>query len=97
MSFGTRFAGRQVRLRFRVGTDAAVGDEGWEIDDIEVVGITNLPFGSIIDDSQLCDDAEGDLGPEQPTAGCSSSRGPVGGSWLAVIAVLLALARRRGR
>ena len=30
------FAGETVQFRFRLGTDAAAGDEGWYIDDVEV-------------------------------------------------------------
>ncbi len=32
------YAGETVQFRFRLGTDAAAGDEGWYIDDVEVKG-----------------------------------------------------------
>ena len=32
------YAGETVRFRFRLGTDAAAGDEGWYIDDVQVKG-----------------------------------------------------------
>ena len=32
------FAGQSVQFRFRLGTDSAVGDEGWYIDNVTVQG-----------------------------------------------------------
>ncbi len=43
---GTAYQGKTVKLRFRVGTDPAVGGPGWDIDDIQISGIDNLPFPS---------------------------------------------------
>lgn len=34
----SQYAGQTIQLRFRVGTDGAVGDEGWYIDDVQVQG-----------------------------------------------------------
>ena len=34
----SQYAGQAIQLRFRVGTDGAVGDEGWYIDDVQVQG-----------------------------------------------------------
>jgi len=47
LDFGQAFAGDTVRVRFRIGTDQAVGAPGWFIDDIAFSGITNLPFGTL--------------------------------------------------
>jgi MYXO-CTERM domain-containing protein len=45
VNFGKQFAGKQVRVRFRIGTDTEQGAYGWDVDDIKVVGITNTkPF-----------------------------------------------------
>jgi bacillolysin len=33
-------AGRNVRFRFRIGTDPAVGAQGWSIDDIRIYRCT---------------------------------------------------------
>jgi len=41
---GHKLAGQTVRLRFRVGTDARAGAEGWDIDDIAFTGLDNTPF-----------------------------------------------------
>ncbi len=45
IQLGTLLAGRQVKFRFRVGTDVAVGAWGWDIDRVTVTGAANLPFG----------------------------------------------------
>jgi len=44
--FGTAYQGKTVRLRFRVGTDPAAGGPGWELDEVQLSGIDNLPFAS---------------------------------------------------
>jgi len=46
--------GSSVRVRFRVGTDTAVGAEGWTIDDIAVSGIDNSPFGRYLPELEIC-------------------------------------------
>jgi len=37
------YAGHSVRLRFRFGSDAATGREGWYVDDIHVIGLPPAP------------------------------------------------------
>ncbi|HEU4726618.1 MAG TPA: hypothetical protein VFT22_01975, partial [Kofleriaceae bacterium] len=54
LDFGTRFAGQTVQLRFRIGTDSAVSASGWDIDDVEVGGITNTPFPILVSESTVC-------------------------------------------
>ncbi|HEY8212352.1 MAG TPA: M36 family metallopeptidase [Myxococcaceae bacterium] len=54
LSFGTALAGKTVRLRFRIGTDAAVGDEGLTLDDLAFGGVTNRPFGVLLPDAATC-------------------------------------------
>jgi len=44
VDFGTLYAGKTVKLRFRVGTDADVGATGWDLDQISFSGLTNTPF-----------------------------------------------------
>ena len=41
---GTAYQGKTVKLRFRVGTDPAVGGPGWDLDELQISGIDNLPF-----------------------------------------------------
>jgi hypothetical protein len=54
LNLGTAFAGETVRIRFRIGTDAAVGDLGWELDNLEFQGITNMPFPTLVPDASQC-------------------------------------------
>ncbi|HEU4730867.1 MAG TPA: M36 family metallopeptidase [Kofleriaceae bacterium] len=61
LNFGTQFAGKAVLLRFRIGTDAGVGAAGWLIDDIDLSGITNLPFPSLVSEPSTCTARQADL------------------------------------
>ena len=54
VSLGTAWAGRTVRLRFRLGTDTGVADEGWEVDDIAFTGILNEPFQRLVAEADPC-------------------------------------------
>jgi hypothetical protein len=54
LDFGTRFAGQSVLLRFRIGTDTSVAGTGWNIDDVEVSGITNTPFPALVSEPSTC-------------------------------------------
>jgi hypothetical protein len=54
LNFGTVFAGLTVQVRFRIGTDAGASTVGWNIDDIEVSGITNTPFPVLINEPSTC-------------------------------------------
>ena len=51
---GQGLAGKTVKIRFRIGTDSAVGANGWLVDNINVQGITNLPFTDFGPDAQSC-------------------------------------------
>ncbi|MBL8952485.1 MAG: myxosortase-dependent M36 family metallopeptidase [Myxococcaceae bacterium] len=51
---GTAYANRRVRIRFRIGADDALGLKGWEIDDLQFMGITNRPFPSVVTDPNVC-------------------------------------------
>lgn len=55
VDLGTRYAGRTVRVRFRVGSDVAFGGPGWEIDDIAFEGITNQPFAAGVEENGNCE------------------------------------------
>jgi hypothetical protein len=64
VNLGGSYAGQSVRIRFRIGTDVAVGAPGWEVDDIAFTGITNLPFRGLVPDRALCVDGDGDGVPD---------------------------------
>ncbi|WP_437874339.1 M36 family metallopeptidase [Sorangium sp. So ce513] len=69
IDLGTSFAGKTVRVRFRVGTDEAAGDVGWELDDIGFAGVTNKPFATIAPDSASCQGGPvADAGADQTVA-----------------------------
>ena len=55
LDFGNQFAGQNVMLRFRLGTDFIIGAPGWEIDNIAVSGITNRPFPAAVPESDVCE------------------------------------------
>jgi large repetitive protein len=54
LDLGTELAGRTVKIRFRIGTDDSSGEFGWEIDNFQVQGIDNRPFGSLVGDAAVC-------------------------------------------
>jgi hypothetical protein len=54
LDFGKVFAGMSVLVRFRIGTDVSAGAPGWNVDDIEVNGITNTPFPVLFPEPSTC-------------------------------------------
>ena len=54
LNLGTALAGQTIRLRFRIATDAAVADYGWELDNLSVQGITNTPFPALVPETAVC-------------------------------------------
>ena len=54
LNLGTTYANQQVRIRFRVGADETAGAPGWDIDDIAIGGLTNLPFTSLVGSTNIC-------------------------------------------
>ena len=92
LDFGTRLAGTTFKLRFRIGTDQAVGGPGWSIDDLVVTGITNKPFPEVIADAGACSPEEGG---DDGGGCCSTGSGP--GASIAAGAVVALLVRRRRR
>ena len=66
LDFGTALAGMRVRFRFRIGTDQASGDTGWEIDDLSITGGDPAPFPVFAADVADCANApSADAGPDQ--------------------------------
>ncbi|MCA9606406.1 MAG: M36 family metallopeptidase [Myxococcales bacterium] len=54
LDFGTMLEGEAVRFRFRIATDASVGAEGWEIDDLVLTGVDPPVFPSHVADGNDC-------------------------------------------
>ncbi len=79
VNLGTTYAGKTVRVRFRIGADEASGGAGWQVDDLVVNNITNQPFNALIGDPTVCAPvAVGDVLPTEwslALAGSNPSRG----------------------
>ncbi|HET9679536.1 MAG TPA: M36 family metallopeptidase, partial [Gammaproteobacteria bacterium] len=71
ISFGTGLAGDTVQFRFVIGTDAAVGELGWIIDDVTVTGAAAPMFSAVVPEDSDCIQApEVDAGvPQTVSAG----------------------------
>jgi large repetitive protein len=54
IDFGSRFSGKTVLIRFGAGTDNAGMGRGWEIDDISLGNLSNLPFSVFVSDAGAC-------------------------------------------
>jgi MYXO-CTERM domain-containing protein len=66
LDLGTALAGQTVRVRFRVATDAAVGDLGWTVDDLVFGGLLNTPFPTTPLDDGVCTGApRASAGPDR--------------------------------
>jgi hypothetical protein len=86
LELGTKLAGKQFKLRFRVGSDTNAGAPGWEISDIAFNGIVGTPFPTLVADT--CGDTGG---------GCCETGGHSGGSAGIALLVVAVLLRRRRR
>ncbi|MHB8876439.1 MAG: M36 family metallopeptidase, partial [Myxococcaceae bacterium] len=54
LDLGTAYAGQTVQLRFRQGSDDAVGKKGWELDDFAIAGLTSPPFPALVANQPDC-------------------------------------------
>jgi large repetitive protein len=98
LDLGTALAGQTFRLRFRIGTDQAVGAAGWELAELAVAGLTGTPFPVQVADSDVCAPAGPDEDPGPiDDGGCCATGGNPTGALLAGLAVLGALGLRRRR
>ncbi|HMY17410.1 MAG TPA: peptidase, partial [Polyangium sp.] len=57
LSFGKMLAGKQIKIRFRIGSDSYVGDYGWDVDDVSVQGIEGKPFPALVPSANVCNSA----------------------------------------
>lgn len=65
LDLGMALAGETIRLRFRVGTDQAMADYGWDLDDIAFEGLSNTPFPLLTENYRSCDHPFAQAGPDQ--------------------------------
>lgn len=102
LDIGTALAGKQFRIRFRIGTDDNTGAAGWSVDEIAFSGIVGTPFPAQVADNGLCGpqdpggDDDDDLDPVGEASGCCSA-GPLRGANLGLALCVLALVMRRRR
>ncbi|MBM4784248.1 MAG: hypothetical protein GQE15_41795 [Archangiaceae bacterium] len=54
LNLGTRYANKTIHLRFVIATDANGGRTGWDLDDVEVAGLSSTPFTQRVADRQQC-------------------------------------------
>lgn len=54
VDLGTAYAGQTIRLRFREGSDVAVGAPGWWVDNVQVTGATSPPFIGLTAETGTC-------------------------------------------
>ena len=54
LSFGTRLAGSNVRLRYRQIANDGYGSFGWLVDNVVVTGAAPLPFSSVVNENNTC-------------------------------------------
>jgi large repetitive protein len=69
LDFGMIFAGKTIKVRFRIGTDEGTGAPGWDLDNFSFGGaqfssLTNTPFGALSDNSGTCSDGGGTTMPD---------------------------------
>ena len=60
----TAWAGQTVRFRFRLGTDNAVGREGWYVDELKVQGCQTNPTPSLSIDDVMAEEADSHDAPD---------------------------------
>lgn len=73
---GESLAGRDVSMRFRIGTDQAAGDVGWEISQIDVLGLAEAPFPVLAEEQDVCNPA--------PVADAGADQSVSAGAWVAL-------------
>lgn len=79
VAMGKKLAGAKVKVRFRIGSDDAAGDYGWEIDNITFQGIINKPFNTMVVDATACSEIPSSSSGSGEVV-TSSTGGGVGGN-----------------
>jgi hypothetical protein len=79
VNLGTAYAGKTVKIRWRVGTDQAAGGFGWAIDNLAFTNLVNQPFLALTPEAAPCNlVAVGDPLPTElalAVAGANPARG----------------------
>ncbi len=77
LDFGTALAGETVTFRFRIGSDQAASEIGWELDDFSFGGIVGTPFPTIVADAQACEEPPVEMPETPPEEEPTEPEGPV--------------------
>ncbi|MCE9573912.1 MAG: myxosortase-dependent M36 family metallopeptidase [Deltaproteobacteria bacterium] len=80
IDLGTTYSGKLVYVRFRVGSDAGTSSPGWDIDNIQVAGVSAPPFDALVAQSTTCNNtpiANAGLGQAVTELTASPVFGPV--------------------
>ncbi|SEN01298.1 Myxococcales GC_trans_RRR domain-containing protein [Stigmatella aurantiaca] len=62
-NFGTQLAGKDVRFRFRIGSDSSTGAYGFDLDDVTVTNAASTPFSA-----QVAEPSTGPVCNRRPVA-----------------------------
>jgi MYXO-CTERM domain-containing protein len=54
VNLGATYAGKTIRLRFRIATDEASGAGGWSIESATFTGLVGTPFTSVVANARSC-------------------------------------------
>ena len=54
LNLGSTYAGKSIKLRFRIGSDNGAAATGWILDDLAFSGITNTPFSTLVAQPAVC-------------------------------------------
>ncbi|MEJ7733358.1 MAG: M36 family metallopeptidase [Polyangiaceae bacterium] len=54
IDLGSSLAGQTVQVRFRIATDQAAGEYGWDIDDVAFSGAVGTPFPAVAPNAATC-------------------------------------------
>ncbi|MBS1152842.1 MAG: Peptidase, (Fungalysin) family, partial [Myxococcaceae bacterium] len=67
LNLGTTYAGKAIKLRFRIGSDDAAALKGWEVDNLDFAGLTTRPFPMVETDPNACSNSAPKIaiGPNQ--------------------------------
>lgn len=93
VDLGTGYAGQTVRVRFRAGSDEAVGWGGWTLDRVAFGGIAGTPFSTLGLDAGRCAGKASSTGDSS----CATAPGAVNPALVLLLGVALALRLRRRR
>jgi hypothetical protein len=79
VNLGTAYAGKTVRVRFRRGSDRALGAPGWIVDDVAFLNLDGPPFAALVADTGACAFADAGGPPPRELTFAIAGPNPVSG------------------